>query len=760
MAKKRSFFHLFSKYDDENDYEHYEEDASFKMPIEDIFEGIKNGNIKSLSDDNYLQVEDFLEKDDKGRTLLEYVYEYNVSLSNNLETRLVNNPTIIRECLKHKYSILISRHGSMIVVNLAVNPQTLFKPINNNESLIEYIIRKDIANLFIIHRINDIRILDLCIKYNRLDLIQYLNEDLLFEPYKNFKTLFEYLMSKNLVNEEMLSHILSHFEAFEICKKYNKIYLLKHLRKDYLFYPFRNGLRVIEYLIKSNQADKETFYQLGVYNKDAVINMIIKYKAYRYLVFYPDILFMEVNGKLFLDYLLDNYNKSVDLYLTEIKVDSLSWKEQAMLYMKCAEHGLIKFLPPLTEERLLDTKYKTNLLVELLRIDKKKTMDLVLTKNLIANSNIALALKFLGINVHGADVPVVKKERGTKKKRRFLDIDVSPQVNSKLNQLKRLFLMDGASDEELVDILIASYKNLSKSNYLYLDSELDLLIKYKKRNPNFSILRTDKKPYFAYNEKTIYLNDSTVDAFNHELGHALHAFGCNRMIPKDFKKAIARIYSDNNGLNRVDQFAIKYNSIERLALKEAERTYERDFGHYFDNNKTAKIKQLIQLDKKEKIERFKDIGISPETLSKAIDSVYDCSEDDYVEIFKRVKIEEIKTSILYEKYTAMSALGDILDAIYKGRLLGEICKNSKGETIKITFGHGLYYYNNEQSMFDEIIADYSQIIKEKDGKEVIEFLRYIVGDDFVDMISNFYRNEVVGYVPERMPIEEGIGYER
>jgi len=758
VAKKHILFHFWGKEDE--DVERYEEDASFKMSIEDIIEGIKLRTIKRLTDKDYLQVEDFLEKDENGKTLLELVYDYNIQLDDKMTTRLVNNPDIIRECLKHKYSILVNKPNKYVLLNSSVSSNTLFMPINGNETLIEILIKKDLVSMYIIKSINDIRVFDICKKYNRYDLIQFLSDNLLLSKYGNNDTLFEYLISKNQVNENMIANMAYSYKVINICKKYNKLYLFKHSNINYLFYTFKDGSSIMDHLIKANQADRETFRIIGNHNQNIVLNSIVSNKAYRYLVYYPNVLFLETHNGYYLDYVLDNYNKSMDLYLTHIPVDSLPLRSQAILYLKCAEHGLIKFLPKLSEDKLLTKEGDKTLLTEMLKIDKRKTVEKVLTNSMLSNSNIALALSFFGINVRGTDVPVPQKERGTKNKKKYLEIEIPKHIENKIYNLSRLFLIDGKSDKDAVDVLVASYKNLAKNGYVYLEREIDLLTEYKKRNPNFLIRRTDKKPYFAFNDRIIFLNDSSMDAFNHELGHALHFIGANRCIPRNFKYEITKIQSDPKGLTRVDQYSQMYYKIEEVASKEAERIYEREYGHYFDNNAISKINHLIELDKKEKLKRYGNYGIDSRILEKAINNLYKCSVSEYIENFKRVKIEEIKTSLLYEKYTSMSALGDILDAIYQGRLKGELCKNSKGETIYISFGHGLNYYNEEQSMFDEIMADYSQIIKEKDGKEAIEFLRYVVGDDFVDMISKYYEKEVLNFVPEKMPIEGEMNYGR
>ena len=58
-------FKLFSRSktrDKDYDFEHYEEDASFKMEKSELFEAIKTGKKKRLSTTDYLTPDDFLEK--------------------------------------------------------------------------------------------------------------------------------------------------------------------------------------------------------------------------------------------------------------------------------------------------------------------------------------------------------------------------------------------------------------------------------------------------------------------------------------------------------------------------------------------------------------------------------------------------------------------------------------------------------------------------------------------------------------------------
>lgn len=65
----------------------------------------------------------------------------------------------------------------------------------------------------------------------------------------------------------------------------------------------------------------------------------------------------------------------------------------------------------------------------------------------------------------------------------------------------------------------------------------------------------------------------------------------------------------------------------------------------------------------------------------------------------------------------MLTIGDILDAIYEGKLHSNTLKDSHGEAICRTGGHGLNYYYATLHGFDEMIANFAAISKANDAKE-------------------------------------------
>ncbi len=758
----KNLFHTKTR-DRDYDFEHYEEDASFKMPIEDIFEEIKKRNIKSLSSRDYLQVEDFFEKDENGKTLLEIVYEYNVSIESNLAIRIFNDPDILEECIKHKNTLLnliVKPLNNSYALDSTVLDRTLFSKLSNGMSFIEFLIKNNKIGLFVINRIEDIRVFDLLVKYGRFDALEFLNENLLFQPYGKYPTLFEFLMIQNRVNDKMISHFIVHKEACKICRNYNKVYLLKHAKKGFLLYEYSDGFRVIDLLIKGNNADRDTFYQLGSFDKESIINSIVGSKAYRYLVFYPNVLFERAHkypNKTYLDVLLENYNKSMDSYLADININDISLENRAKLYIKCSDYGLNAFLPILTSRILLQKSNGISFIEALLNEDRDKTLTRVLTPKLYRNSQIAAILEMYGVRVVDANVPTDKKDEAKETKEKLLRQKVSPEVERKLLELKKLFMNDGISDSSLVEVLIASYKSLASNNYKYLDRELDILLSYKRKYSNFAIVRSEAKPYFDATSRMINLNNSLVGVFNHEIGHTFHHICATNRAPKNIGTIIYEIRNNNETLKKVKSFTDEFTKLEDRVKEEASLIYKKRYANYFDKNRKAKIKALLNAESETLAKSFEEIGINPNRIKKAISELYNISEEEYIERFEKAKTQEIASNIMLERYDAFSAISDIMDAIFYGRLKDEMVSKD-GKNYSVIYGHGINYYNKEDNIFSEILADYSEIIKNPKSKEALEYLRFLVGNEFVDLINEFYEQDVLGIKP--LSLEEGVLHAR
>ena len=67
----------------------------------------------------------------------------------------------------------------------------------------------------------------------------------------------------------------------------------------------------------------------------------------------------------------------------------------------------------------------------------------------------------------------------------------------------------------------------------------------------------------------------------------------------------------------------------------------------------------------------------------------------------------------------------------------------QNQKIKRIAGHGIYYYNDKDNVFDEMIANFSAIVKSNNSGDDLEKLKNIVGEELYDMMNNFYHQDIL-----------------
>jgi hypothetical protein len=138
-----------------------------------------------------------------------------------------------------------------------------------------------------------------------------------------------------------------------------------------------------------------------------------------------------------------------------------------------------------------------------------------------------------------------------------------------------------------------------------------------------------------------------------------------------------------------------------------------------------------------------DMKTPDEQLDMILSDMY--TQEEYIDHQKRIFIEDNVDAILRNEFGSLLTIGDILDAIYEGKLHSNTLKDSHGEAICRTGGHGLNYYYATLHGFDEMIANFAAISKANDAKEKLKMLKSIVGDGVYDMIRNFYYQDILKY---------------
>ena len=179
--------------------------------------------------------EDILMQDYFGEPLISYLFKNN-KVNSHMVGSFYKNPIIIDLCVKYHKEILLNnlRGNSLLLHN-----------ISPNKSVIEYLIEHNLVSTRNVENVYDIKIFDLIIKYNRLDLLKHIDGNVLALKYKG-RMLLEELLDRGIVpldiydNEELIKKII-HLGKIDILKDapprtfFMEIGIKKRRLIDYMF---------------------------------------------------------------------------------------------------------------------------------------------------------------------------------------------------------------------------------------------------------------------------------------------------------------------------------------------------------------------------------------------------------------------------------------------------------------------------------------------------------------------------------------------
>ena len=227
----------------------------------------------------------------------------------------------------------------------------------------------------------------------------------------------------------------------------------------------------------------------------------------------------------------------------------------------------------------------------------------------------------------------------------------------------------------------------------------------------------------------------------HETGHALHFYIADMKTPDDYQEIVERARENPEVLAKTKEYAANYRKLINNITLLVKQRYDSFFKSYYSPEKVEEIKKNLTKSKEDKKKEYKELHIPDEQLDMILSDMY--TQEEYIDHQKRIFIEDNVDAILRNEFGSLLTIGDILDAIYEGKLHSNTLKDSHGEAICRTGGHGLNYYYATLHGFDEMIANFAAISKANDAKEKLRMLKSIVGDGVYDMIRNFYYQDIL-----------------
>ncbi len=581
-------------------------------------------------------------------------------------------------------------------------------------------------------------ILEILEKYNRVDLFKKVDKSILSSPYKGFDSVLEYMISINANINGMIKT-----EKDVVTLYNNKRYdILATLNDVGLLVTLPNGKKVLEVLLSVGIVPKAMKF-----TKKEIFDILLKYGFEDVICDAPidKLLLLDDLNNSYLDLLIKRMKDGVYVPLGKIKSLDGEPNKIAQFYIKMAENGLIDYISPLTSKILMEEKNGTKLIDELLKENQDVTLNIILDDDLKSKVDISMYLRVLGLASPNARYTFIHNEflndYISKVNKQYKDIQVDEGAQKLIDELRQVLLSDKKSSIELVELLCDSYKYLLSSGNPIAVQEIRRVIEIKKANPDFAIVQ-NSSCYYQTSEKTVNVSKPIVGIINHEMGHALFHLTTDERVPEGFSRITTQLRRDPKMIDRVQTFSVKYHEIKREIAEKLEKTYMIDYDNSITDEKKEKLQKKLDNLKNKKYDSYLKKGWTKEQLDAIFADEFNLEE--YLEEERSTVKDELVDAVLRCKYPELCLIGDILDAIYIGRFAENILVDNRGNPIERGYGHGIYYYDRGVDwIFDEIVAQFSLLLKSPTAGQAIPFLRTIVGDEFVDYMINYYYREIV-----------------
>lgn len=754
-----------------------------------------------------LSINDLLIKDKNGTTLLEQMLKENIDISNiDIDDDIMDLEKIIKiidiitykdnevpEKIKNIFeNTLFSTNNNEFFKNLVMKDILLFEKMIGfivehteivdllckyhleyhlrylNPEIIKKLITKDengnypidkyVSNSMAIKNISSLINFDENIDFmihfikllvdNKLYSFFYdADENILLYKVYPPKTLLETLIENNVnikvnnINNKEIIKILYDNKKLDLIGSNSENIWLSNTR-DVFKDTMVKDQTVLEYMIDNN-------YDIKISNifEDDTLKILYQKNRFDLLVIADaTILMTKINDNYtYLDYILDCINKgdfeyNIDNITAPIKPDM-----KAEFYLDIARHDMIGYVKNSLNLNTLLKKYDNKTLLDyFLDKDPELTLNKILDKSDKMNYSVMIILKSRGIKDNDSILNINENKDSFIKD--TPDTYYGPLDNDSdylIKELERLFISDGKSDKDLINLLITGYRNALFINYDITIREIEKLIKIKKNNfDKFYYVKDKDSSYFSPNNGCILMNDGCISTIIHETGHALHYYLTELKVPDNYDEIVKRVRENNELLTKTSKYFEHCNKIMKNI-----KNYFLNFAnevltaHYSKQENIMDIQGILSKDISEYRDKFKSLKIPEEQLEQILQETF--SVEEYIKREAIIVASELTDTTIRNNYASIGATNDIIDAIYRGKVCDGVLKSADGQKIVSFGGHGIRYYSQNKHGFDEMIAQFAVLVKFKGAEENLQVLRNIVGDEIYNMISNFYYTNIL-----------------
>lgn len=640
-----------------------------------------------------------------------------------------------------------------------LNPEIIKKLITKDENG-NYPIDKYVSNSMAIKNISSLinfdENIDFMIHFIKLLLDNKLynffydaDENILLYKVYPPKTLLETLIENNF-NINIKINNINNEEIIKILYDNNKLDLIGSSSESIWLSNTRDVLKdnmvkdqtILEYMIDNNYDIKIPC----IFEEDTLKILYQKNRPDLLVKASASLLMTRINDNYtYLDYILDCINKGDFEYnianitapgKPDMKVD---------FYLDIARHDMIGYVKNSLNLNTLLKKYDNKTLLDyFLDKDPELTLNKILDKSDKMNYSVMIILKSRGIKDNDSILNINENKDSFIKD--TPDTYYGPLDNDSdylIKELERLFISDGKSDKDLINLLITGYRNALFINYDITIREIEKLIKIKKNNfDKFYYVKDKDSSYFSPNNGCILMNGGCISTIIHETGHALHYYLTELKVPDNYDEIVKRVRENNELLTKTSKYFEHCNKIMKNI-----KNYFLNFAnevltaHYSKQENIMDIQGILSKDIDKYRDKFKSLKIPEEQLEQILQETF--SVEEYIKREAIIVASELTDTTIRNNYASIGATNDIIDAIYRGKVCDGVLKSADGQKIASFGGHGIRYYSQNKHGFDEMIAQFAVLVKFKGAEENLQVLRNIVGDEIYNMISNFYYTNIL-----------------
>lgn len=763
--------------------------------------------LNHLLEEYDLSINDLLIEDKNGTTLLEQMLKENIDISNiNIDDDIIDLEKTIEiieiitykdkevpekiknifentlfstnndEFFKYlliKNNMLIKKMISIIkehteIVDLLckyhleyhliyLNPKIIKKLITKDENG-NYPIDKYVSNSMAIKNISSLinfdENIDFMIHFIKLLLDNKLysffydaDENILLYKVYPPKTLLETLIENNInikinnVNNEEIIKILYDNKKLDLIGSSSESIWLSNTR-DVFKDTMVKDQTILEYMIDNNYDIKIPC----IFEEDTLKILYQKNRPDLLIKASASLLMTRINDNYtYLDYILDCINKGDFEYNIDNITAPGNPDMKAEFYLDIAKHDMIGYVKDDLNLNILLKKYDNKTLLEyFLDKDPELTLNKILDKSDKMNYSVMIILKSRGIKDNDSILNINEDNASFVKD--TPDTYYGPLNNDSdylIKELERLFISDGKSDKDLINLLITGYRNALFINYDITIREIEKLIEIKKNNfDKFYYVKDKNSSYFSPSKGCIFINDSYISVVIHETGHALHHYLTGSEVPDNYDEIVKRAEENKELLTKTSKYFESCNkimkNIKNYFLNLANKVLT---AHYSKQENIMDIQSIASKDISEYRDKFKSLKIPEEQLEQILQETF--SVEEYIKREAIIVASELTEATTRNNYASIGATNDIIDAIYRGKVCDGVLKSADGQKIASFGGHGIRYYSQNKHGFDEMIAQFAVLVKFKGAEENLQVLRNIVGDEIYNMISNFYYTNIL-----------------